>query len=447
VAKTVAISFEEDHIKIVRAYVKRRDVVIERAEVISKDEFDSYIKKEKTAEFIITYHFRDSYHGILTVPVVKPKYLKKIIESEIRRTTPLRNFSFIYTPIGERIIENKRVMEIFYFAVQNEEIRNVVERFYREGKTVKAIYPEAFPALSLLDSENSTEPVMGVIGTGKERIVFLIKQRVIYFIRRFESLDAELSEFDIQNITMTVNYCFQNLRINPSVIFLGGRLSKSLHDITTLPPVPLACLYKPGYIHCSEDVFNEFIIPIASLSTPKSSNILSKEFRNLQVLKNYMVTTSKVFIILSILCLGLIFLDIKNISDKREVINSAIRDRGEIEKIFSKYSIKEIEMRKYMPVVKFLSKSVPSIQKLFLKLAEIDTEGLKFTSIEAKAIEDNSFGILIQGRSTADTYTAMETSYSRVIQSLDKIEDLEIVNKTIDLGNKTFKIEMRYKGI
>jgi hypothetical protein len=446
-AETIAVSFEENNIKLLHASLRGKSVVIDRAEIIPEEEFDDYLRREKATKFIVTYEFKESHHGILTIPVVKPRYLKKIIESEIRKTAEIKDFSFIYTPIGERIIENRKVLKIFYFAVRNEEIRNIVERFYDNGKIVSAIYPTAFSVAPLFDPKVSEgEVVIGVLGMGRERIAFLTKKGAIYFIRNFESLDAELSDFDIQNISMTINYCFQNIKITPSLILLAGTLSKP-YNITAAPPTPLACLHKAEYIHCSKEIFDDFLIPIASLYAPKSSNILSKEFKNLYTLRDYMVKASKIFVILTILCLGFIFLEVKNIIDKKDLLRLAIRNKLDIEDIFSEYIAKEAEMKQYIPVVDFLNSSSPEVQKLLIALAEIDMKNIKFNFIEARAKGDDSFLVTIEGISNADTYTSMQGSFKNVIDALGKMEDIEITNRTMDFGSKTFRIEMSYKKL
>jgi len=47
--------------------------------------------------------------------------------------------------------------------------------------------------------------------------------------------------------------------------------------------------------------------------------------------------------------------------------------------------------------------------------------------------------------SYADTYTSLQISFKDLTDTLDKIECVKIISKTIDLQNKTFKVEMAYK--
>ena len=219
-SKTVAVSFEGSDVRIVRASLKGGNLFVNSTQVIPDEEFDSFLEREKTSEFIVACEFKEAFHDVLTVPVLKAKYLHTFIEAEIRKVIGKREFSFIYSQLGKRVVENRNVLDVFYFAASNEEIQRIVDRFYTKGKMVKALYPSVFAAASLPGAAASDKPVMTVLSSGKERTVFFTKGAAIHFIRNYESIDEAFSVFDVQNINMTINYCFQQLRMNPSSICL-----------------------------------------------------------------------------------------------------------------------------------------------------------------------------------------------------------------------------------
>ena len=440
--KTVAVSFEEDIVKVVHASFKGNTISIDKAEIIADDQLDNYLRREKSKKFIVTYNFNESYHNVVTVPVAGVRHLEKIVESEIKKTVEIKDFSFIYTPVGERVIGNKRVTELAYFAVNNEELRNVVKRFYDNGKMVKAVYPKVFSVAPLFEFRD--EAVIGVLGAKTEKTAFLIKKGIIYFIRKFSSLTTNISDIDIQDINMTANYCLQNIRINPSlVIFLGNLLESSSINIPTT--VPLAALHKPEYIRCDRKTFNDFILPITSFYASKSSNILNKEFKDIYMLKNYLLNASRVFVILAFLCLGIAFYNVKNISDMKGTLKLIKANNADIENIFSEYTAKETQLRQYMSTINFLNKDVPEVQKLLIALTEINMKNSKIESIET-AVKDDSISVTINGTIHADTYTSIQTGFQDIIDSLDKIKDIRISDKTMDIDRKTFLIKLDYKN-
>lgn len=440
---TIAVSFEEENTKIVHASLRDTGIFVEKTETIPNDQFDIYLKKETSKEFIVTCDFTESYHNVITLPVVKARHLEKIIESEIRKTSEIKDFSFIYTIIGERVIENKKVLEVSYFAVKNEEIRKVAGRFYDNGKTIKALYPSVFSTVPLFRSEASEEAIIGVLGAKTEKTAFLIRKGAIYFIRKFKSLSTDISAIDIQDINMTINYCLQNVRINPSMVMLAGNLSR-LYNISERPSIPLACLNKTADIRCSEDIFNEFIVPISSFHASRASNILNREFKNINILNNYMTNASRVFIALALLCLGLMLHDATNVLNIKGLLKSVKKTNADIESVLSDYRAKETELTRYLPVVNFLEKPVPAAQKLLIALGEIDMKNSSVNSIEAVA-KDNSFEIVINGTVEADTYSSIQTAFQDLTDSLNKVQNSKITDKALDIDKKTFIIKMDYK--
>ncbi len=442
--KTIAVSFEESNIKVVRGTFKVDDFSIDSTEIVEYYEFDDYLRREEASDIIVTYDFKEAYHGVLSVPVLKPRLQHKIIESELRKITKLPEVSFVYEPIGETVVENRKVQDVFYFAVNNEVIQDVAGKFYGFNKVVRAVYPSVFSAASLIESRSSDEANMGVISTGQEKIVFFTRQSTVYFFRNYESLDASLTDFDMQNINMTISYCFQNMKINPTSVVLLGNLSESV-NVSTMPTTPLASLYKSNRIHCKGETFNEFFLSIASFFAPKSSNILSKEFKIINVLKSYMAYASKVFIAVSILCMGILLYEVTDVLDKRDQLKAVLSGRSDFDKTYSEYIGKEDDLRDLMPVINFLNEPSPDLHGFFIDLAEIDINYLKFSSIEARTDDGNTFSFSIHGVSSADSYSSLNDSFSEFISQLKSIKDVEVNNKVMNLTNKSFRVDMIVK--
>lgn len=455
--KAAAVSFEGEKVKIVHASLRGKNITIDRTEVVEESEFDNYLRKSKASEFIVTCDFKESFHDVITTPVVKEQYLSKIVETEIRKASARHDLVFIYTTIGEKVAGNKKVLEVFYFAVSKEAIRQVVERFYANGKTVRAVYPHVFSAASLFDSYLAGDAHMGIFGTGKARTIFFARKgpapakkttiensNSIYFIRNYESYETELSDFDIQNINMTISYCFQNIRLNPSAVYLMGGLAE-LPQISVTPTAPLTSLFRPEYITCGRETFNEFFLPVASFLTPGPSNILSQNFKNIYLLRTCMAYAVQAFVMLAALCVGFIFYEVKNASEKKERINLSKKGRADIEAVFTAYSEREEKINQYMPVVEFMNRPSPDIGKLLISLSEINFGDLTLNTINASLKEENTVSVSLEGKAVSDTYAAMQDSLDNVVKELRKSGNMEIADRSVDLKEKTFSIEMNYK--
>ncbi len=441
--KTVAVSFEQDRVRIVHASVKGSSLSIDRIDVVNEAEFDAYLKKDKASNYVVTCEFKESFHGSLTAPVVKPKYLDKIVESEIRKATNESHISFIYTTLEERVIDNKAVHEIFYYAVKSEEVRNIVGRFYDKGKTVSALYPSVFAVAAIMAPRQSDDAKMGVYSTGKDKVAFFTQNGNVTFIRNYEAFEPGLTDFDITNINMTISYCFQNMRINPSTIFVMGDLTDS-SELSVMPSAPLASLYKGQSILCENVVFTENILPIAALKVPRSSNILSREFKNIYMLKSYLKYSTRAFAALIIFLFGVILFQVNGINDKKESIQSALRAHQDLEMLMAEYAKKKDGFQDFMPLISFLNTPSSNIQNLLTVLADKDLKGLSLNFIEAATRDNSSYSVVIKGKGLADSYAAIQSSFDRILKHLTQLKEIRIKSSSLDLLNKTFSIEMDY---
>jgi len=443
--KTVSVSFEGSSVKIVHASFKGKRLTVENTQILPENEFDSCLRREKASEFIVTAEFRESYHDIIKTPVVKEEFLKKIIESEIRKVIVQKDFSFVYSTVGEKIVDNRKILEVFYYAVPKDSIRNTVERFYDSGKVVRALYPSVFSAASLIDQQVSGEAHMGILSSGKSRLVFFVRKGSIYFLRNYESYETGLSDFDIQNINMTVSYCFQNLRMNPTSVFLIGDLSESSGTIQAMSTAPLASLSKAEYIHCARDLFNEFTLPIASFFTPRTSNILSDEFKKIYRLRNYMAYASRVFVLLAFLCSGAVLFEWNSAQEKKELIQNMKKGGVDVERVLADYGTREVKRDLYMPLVGFLNRPVHDMQGVLVSLGRTDFRKLTLNEITASHKDDANFTVLLEGIASADSYAAMQDSLDTVMKELTKTGKPEITNRSVELRDKTFSVELSYR--
>ncbi len=441
--KTIAVSFEENSIKIVHASLKGNNLTIEKTEAVDYMEFDSYLQNEKATEFVVTYDFKEAFHGVIEVPAVKSKYLAKIVESEIRKATSLKDVSIVFTPLNEKISDNRKILEVFYFAINNEVLHDVVDKFYEFGKVVKAVYPTVFSAASLIGIQSPGDINLGVLGSERERLAFLSRNGTVYFIRNYESIEPEFSDYDIQNINMTISYCEQNFRMEPSSVMVLGNLSDT-SSLSTVTSQPLVCLSRADFIRCDRETFNEYILPVASFYAPRSSNILNRDFQNIYMLNNYLAYAARVFVLLTVICAGLIAYELKGVVDGKKLIESMKNNNQDIERIFSEYSEREEMKDQYMPVVEFLNKPAPSIRNLLISLSSADIRDIRFNLIKVTAKKNNQFSVLITGKGVLDKYSLMQASFKNLIDVLKNIKGVKIKSKIMELDKKKFIIEMEY---
>lgn len=438
--RTVAVSFEDEIVRVVYARGKGKDSIIENALTLRDDEFDDFLSKEKAKSFIVVNDFKDFFQDILSLPVTKKNIIKKLVREEVKKRADFKDFSFIYFILGERLVENTRMSEVFVFAVKNDEIKAITDRFLQQGKTVSAMYPAIF---SLASQIEFNEPVLCVSGSGLNKTLFLVKDRVMSFVRSVQSFEKGLSDLDIQNINMTVNYCGQTLRVNPSNVLLFGSLC-SFYEAPSYSPVAVACF------PCKSGIFLDFASPISAFSADKDMNILSEEYRVFYNLKRFLQYTTIVFAILCLSGLGYLGYLLTDIMAGKERLESLRKDITGIESLLSSYESRKALMASYTPFINDLKEveSFPDLHGLMVFISSLKTDHIRLDSVLITR-HSNVFSLELKGLVKAENYANTQNYYERFIKSIvdkaNNVQKIKLKSHSLELKMKSFIVEMEYR--
>lgn len=435
-ARQVAVSFEDSAIRVVFALSKGKHIEIKDALTLRDDQLDDFLLNEKTKEFVVANSFKDFFQDIIHVPPAHKGYLKKLIAAELKKRAPFKDFSFIHCELGEKLFENRRMKEVFVFAVKNEEVRNIVNRFVSRGKVVRAIYSDIFSIASQIDSRDL--PVICISEAGFNKNLSLIKDGRIQFIRTAQSLERGISDLDIQNINMTVNYCRQALRISPSHIMLSGSLCSN-YNTASNATIPIACLAKqPG-------PFLDFVSPVSALSVSADRSLLSKEFRNFFHLRKFLRYSGFLFLTASIIGMGYAGGAIKTVIGLKNKISSVRTELPDLNSMLTAYDNKMAQTKEYMPFVSSLNNAAsnPDVKRFLSLLSGLSMDNIIIDSISVTA-DNKILKVDIKGNVRTPDYAGMQAHYQRFIDSFSS-RGLNIKSQKIDLKDKRFHIELEHK--
>lgn len=195
--KQVVISLEDTLVKVLYASRKRGSIVVDRTLLFEIDQLEAFLKEAGTKEVSLVKHFRDFHEETFSIPSVKKKFIPTLIETEIGKRFDTKDFSYTYSLSDVKIVEKRKVREVFAFAVRNDELREEVNRFHSHGISVKAIYPDIYALAEFV--KPARDSTLCISEAGLTKTLFLIKGGEIRFIRTVESDQAGLDSFDIQN--------------------------------------------------------------------------------------------------------------------------------------------------------------------------------------------------------------------------------------------------------
>ncbi|MFQ5736714.1 MAG: hypothetical protein ACE5GY_07610 [Thermodesulfobacteriota bacterium] len=442
---TVVTSFEDGAVKVVYASMKGGRVVVYDALVLKPGDLPAFLEKEKAREFVVVNCFRETWQESFIIPSTSRKYHRKIIETEIRSRCRFDDFSYIYTVSGEKLVEKRKVTEVFAFAVRNEEIDGIIDTFTSKGKTVKAIYPDIFLLSTMIDS--TRKAVLCVSENGRNKTLFLMKDGRIVFVRQAHGNEPGISAPDVQNIEMTLNYCRQSLRINPGAVMLTGSLCNDFHA-DTVPSAPLVCLVPPYNVRAAGTVVTvalEFIIPISALNAEPYMDISPEDYRGLRLKKRALKYSTGAFAALSAVVLVYTGVAASSALMARSRLAALASGLPDIDAELAAYDAERAALEEYAPVIASLNAAGPGqVRPLLLAVSEIYTEGVTFNLI---SVSPRAPGLRcrIEGVIEAADLSAAQARYDRMIATVKRSKALGLSAHTLTLRDKGFFVEVDYR--
>ncbi|MBI5639258.1 MAG: hypothetical protein HZA17_02425 [Nitrospirae bacterium] len=454
--KTVVVSFEDAIVRIVIASIKGKEIIIHDLLTMPDDKFDDFLSREKTEDYLVIQSFRDFFQETVSIPATKKSLVRGLVESEIRKRSHIKDFSFLYEESGEKLVDNRRMKEVFLYAVPNEELRKTIQRFILRGKVVRAIYPDIFSLSCLIDSENM--PVLCVSEAGLNKNLFLLNGGRMQFIRTAQSLEHGINDLDIQNINMTVNYCWQTMRLNPSLIALIGSISRDYHAAIQTP-VPLAChaRYRNEKITLSsftasmaaetQDALLDFMSPISALYIPhkKEINILPEDYRRSFAARRRLQYAATSFIAASFLgvCLAVFFFS--SMTGLRNRLALLREGASDAEAALAAYDKKQAELAAYAPFMESEkgTASAPDMQGFLAVLPDIRTDRIRIDSISLSA-EGAVLDAELKGAVDAEGYADTQMHYERFLGALKGSKGISISKEILELRDRSFLVGIRW---
>lgn len=439
--RLVAVSFEGETIKVLYASVKGRDVVVNDAVVLKDDQFDDFLLKEKTKEFIVVNSFMDFYQDTVSVPPAKGKHIKVLAEAEVRKKAPFKDFSFIHVILGERVVENRTLKDVYIFAVRTEDITRITSRFARHGKVIKALYPDIFAITSYIGCDDVTFLCISEVGLNKNE--FVVKNGAVCFARSAQSFEPGLSEADLQNTSMTVNYCRQTLRITPSFILLAGTLCDS--DNVSVSILPAACLVsRTGSLSLDAGTLaRDFISPVSALFVRDGGiDILTRDYRIFSLTNKLLGYATVIFLGLSIIGAGYGAYKVKNIIELKEKLNSIRKNLTDIDTILSEHDRRQSEFAGYQPYIKSISSaaSIPDIRNFLSLFSEVRMTNIRLDSVTLSTTE-NMLTAALKGSVKSSDYVDIQRNYQDFIRSVGGVKGVAVKGEGLVLTTKGFHVE------
>jgi hypothetical protein len=447
--RQTVVSFEEDTVKVIRASRTAGKTAVDRSQSFTNEEFNDYLRTTTERNFVVVCTFRRFFQDTFSFPPAKEKYYPTLIDAEIRKNSlGAKDYLFFYHILEDNQQEGRKTRETFVLAVEREIIDGIVERFDRCGKTIIALYPSVVTLTSLLApmEEVKDDVVLGILEAGKSKILFLIKDRALCFVRFIQSDAAGINDLDVDNINMTISYFRQTLRVNPSkVVLLNFRESTEVAARIVVPVVDMGAIPR---LSVAGTIAEEYIVPISVLADSvhlAHSNLLPPVYKTLPIQKRILSAAMALLVLVTLGCLGSIVFSVQGISVRKDAIARMEREIAQKEPAFRDYRMARDRLQTVQPLLAYANKafSLPETGKILAALGFLPLDHVVMESIQIDVKEGETM-VHLKGAIQATDYAGMDSDYRTLLSRMRKVERLEILSHEIDPKDMTFTIEAKW---
>ncbi len=436
-----AVSFDADAIRVVTVNRTRGGLCFDHACPLTEDEFTAFLQHDTSSAYFLVINPTDALYETISIPPVESKYTERIVRAELQRLhADITDFTVAYRIIGDSIQEGRTIRRVACCIIPLELLHALLTPFINHNKTVRQIVATPW-LLARLASEGYTElpdTLLCAYDEGERKTLLVQEHGAVLFTRQVPSEGRGWNTFDRQNVTMTLDYCFQSLRIRP-----GGAIAINSED----PPPPFFPFDLPVLPGFSADALIKYPAQIASFIYPLNATEDLRPAAYCKALREqHMIrTVGKGFAFATALLMLLILLKTYQLITLTRSLNAMKPSPPLLQEVLTNYKVaseKKTAMEQFITLHnnQLIELSIPRF------LASLKLAQLQNVNVQTLTIKRNqdvillTMGGIVRSRSLSDAQTHFEELNKR----LTAAPGLQIETKTLDPIRGNFTLEARY---
>ena len=441
-------------VQAVRAHVSGNSMTIKDARTFPHDELEGYLTVCPEKSCIICCNPPSFYQDIVYLPPVAGRFYDNLVRAEVRKEhSDLSSFSLFHRTIGEATIDGSIYNKIAAFSYADELLSDYISVFNRNGKVISHLYAAAYPIFRLAASAcppDSDQARIIIAALPGEKLFLLSEKDEFEFIRKIPSTETTLLSADIQNINMTIDYCFQTLRVKPSEAIMLNP-GETCED----SPIPLAVSAKSvcplALATVPHHIVQEYIAPLAAVlhnsSSPDECDILPADYVSFKQNKKILTTGVIILASLVLLLAGLVMAERMTISDQKSRIGVLRAHLGSSGAEVAAYRQLDEEIKAQDNPIAFLNRLNTSLNPetalAALALPKAADYSLKGITLKKG---DGFISVHLDGTISSTGFKETQTIFEGFVDLIKKIPGYSVASSSIDVKQKTFSMEARYSG-
>jgi len=454
--KTVfSLYFDGAIVQVLKACISADRLTVEDARTFPHYELDGYLSGSAAKDFIICCNPLQFNQDILHLPPAAARQYGKLVHLEVLKNHPeLTSFTAFHNIVGQSIIDTKAYNKIAAFSYADAAQSDFISALNRNGKAILHSYAATYTIFRLIAStcvKDATEARIFIASIPGEKFLLVGENNELEFIRKIPSSDAMLLPTDIQNINMTLDYCFQTMRVRPVEAVMLNQ-SEIMDEQFPLLSVPMKTLRSPRLEGVPQHILADYLAPISAalhyFNNPNSGDILPSDYVSFMTNKKVLTTAGMLMVALAVLLAGFALMQWMVISELKTDngrLRANLSSAKEEIAAFRKLDEKLHSLSKPLEIIKNNSSSLNPAEALAaLTLPKSEEYYIKGISIQAGT---GFLSVQIDGDITVSGLGSIQATFEWIVEQLGKIPGYAVSSSTIDIKQKAFKIQARYNGV
>ena len=435
------VSYDADAIRIVTAQKTRDSVICKQALTLTDDELEEFLSRDQSKAYLITVNPPDALYETIAIPPVDDKLIARIVEAELKRTHPeLPSFSVAYQVIGDSVQDGRTIRRVACCLTPDDLLNMLLEPFIRHNKPVRFIAATPYALARLVSNTPSELPdtLLCAYDEGERKTLLVQEGGAVLFTRQVPSECRGWNTFDRQNVAMTLDYCFQTLRIRP-----GGAIAINCED----PPPPFV-EFEPILSGFPADLLQEYPAQLALLAypLPASQDLRPLTYCSALQEQDLIKNTSIGFALATAVVVVLLLVQGFLITTMQTDLDSLRQPPSLLHSVITTYQNATEKRATVEPQISVLNSqhAEPSIPALLATLALTPLTDVTISSMSAKR-DKEALQLSFTGEILKPSLAGAQLQLEALGAQLLTTKGITLGNHSLDPNNNKFSMEATHK--
>lgn len=450
---TLSFYLDGTSVQAVRANMVNGQAEVKDVLTFPLGDLDTYLAGCREKACIVCCNPPVFYQDIVHLPPATVKFYDSLVRAEVKKNHPsVVSFTLFYRIIGEATVDGSLHNKIAAFSYIDDYLADFISVFNRHGITISRLYAAPYAIFRLATATCGGDPAQTRIFIATvpgEKLILLSENDELGFIRKVPSPEPGLDSADIKSIDMTVDYCFQALRVKPAeaVMLRPATLPEEASPALALP---FRFATPSGLSGVPADIARDYLAPLASMildsTRPGGCDILPPAYVSFKANKKILTVATMIMLTLSLFLSGFIVSEYLVVADLGTNVKKLRLSLGNPGAEISAYKKLDDEMK----ALGHLSTLLQRITTLTPDRALASLVLPRTTAYELKKIslkkEEGYIHVHLDGAISAASMKETQGIFENLVDQVRAIPGYSLTSSSVDIKQKTFGMEARYSG-